>query len=164
MKIGLIGHGYWGRIIKANLPNKKFGEVIIHDPAHPEYKKNNIDKLLSDCTHVFVATPASTHLDIVGEALAAGCNVFCEKPLVISTDNAKKLYEAAEENDVDLYVDWIFTCNPIIRKIRSLIDKKIISKRLIQASMNRMNLGPARHDVPARYDLTSHDLSILCYL
>ena len=77
---------------------------------------------------------------------------------------ASKKFKVIGPVGVDLYVDWIFTCNPIIRKIRSLIDKKIISKRLIQASMNRMNLGPARQDVPARYDLTSHDLSILCYL
>ena len=158
MKVGLIGYGYWGRIIRSNLDC----EPMIFDP-NVESFSSNLNNLLEESTHVFVASPAHTHFDIVSQALDKGCHVFCEKPLTTTYEQSKLLYKKADYKNLNLYVDWIFTCNPAVRMMKNMLAYESLGK-LTQASMNRLNLGPVREDVSARLDLSSHDLSILCYL
>ena len=153
----LIGNGYWGKIIKNNLKN----EPIVFDSLTDSSDK--LDRLLSNSNYVIIATPASTHFELVSKALNFQCNVFCEKPLCLSLHESQKLFKAAKSVNKSLYVDWIFLCNPVIRTIKNLIDNRRFGK-LIHASMNRLNLGPVRNDVSAAQDLASHDLSILSYL
>jgi len=155
-KILLIGKGYWGSIISKNI-DCEFDSFDISDNDG-----RNIKDLIRNSTHVIVATPASTHYEIVKYSLESNCNVFCEKPLTISSKETRDLYSLSKEVNKSLYVNWIFLCNPVIRKIKSLM--KDYTGNLVHASMNRLNLGPVRYDVSARFDLSSHDLSILCYL
>jgi virulence factor len=53
---------------------------------------------------VFVLTPRSEHVAAVEAALEAGVDVFCEKPLATSTDDAVRLAEKAEALDRVLMV------------------------------------------------------------
>ena len=46
---------------------------------------------------VSVATPPNTHGAIVLEAIAAGKHVLCEKPFARDTDEAKRMFDAAEK-------------------------------------------------------------------
>ena len=46
------------------------------------------------CDAVWVCTPTSAHRGAVDEALAAGCAVFCEKPLDVDLARATALVEA----------------------------------------------------------------------
>ena len=134
---------------------------MICDPRLPEYTITP-DEVFRTCSHVFIATPAETHYALVKKALQNKCHVFCEKPLTTSAKETFELYEEALKSKTDLYVDWIFTCNPAVREIKRQIDAGLLGD-LSYASMNRMNLGPVRHDVSARFDLSSHDVSILSY-
>ena len=156
-KILLIGHGYWGKILEKNLVG---GILRIVDAS--THTVLEIQNELKDASHVLVATPATTHFDLVQSAIENNCKIFCEKPLTLSLQEATKIYENLL-NKKDLYVDWLFLCNPAIRKIRELIRDGHL-KNLRYASMNRLNLGPERSDVNARQDLASHDLSILSFL
>lgn len=47
---------------------------------------------------IFVLTPRSEHVAAVEHALRAGVDVFCEKPLATSTDDAVRLAELADEH------------------------------------------------------------------
>ena len=49
---------------------------------------------------VIVATPHSTHLDMISAAASAGKHVFVEKPLTLTVDEAKKANEAASAANV----------------------------------------------------------------
>ena len=44
---------------------------------------------------VFVATPSSSHTEIVEAALGRGLHVFCEKPLTLRPEDSRRLAEAA---------------------------------------------------------------------
>ena len=168
MKIGIVGIGYWGKIILRNLENMGKNNIIVCDISFPE--KSNYqdyeafkDYRKLDCDVVFITTPTSTHYDICKYFLEKKVRVFSEKPLTTSTSEAEELYKIASENNTILFTNWIFTFNSHIETIkRDYQSGKLGNIRSV--SLNRLNLGPERFDVNARWDLASHDISIIQYL
>ena len=55
---------------------------------------------------VTVATPDHLHVNVALTAIAAGCHVFCEKPLAATANDARRLVEAAACRGVLLGVDY----------------------------------------------------------
>jgi hypothetical protein len=99
-KVGLIGLGYWGKIINEKL--EKFCEVKFTCRSKDTY----IDRL-DEVDWVVVATPNDTHYVIVRNCISAGKNVFCEKPLTPTEEQSKLLFNYAEMKGIKLYVDDI---------------------------------------------------------
>ena len=160
MKLSIIGYGYWGKIIYKNLQNLyPYYEISIFDPNIDLYKNTNIN----DSDKAFVCTPAKTHFDIVKSLLVQKIDVFCEKPLSTNLSDINFMYDLAKLNQTKLFVDWTFTFNETIHTIKNLYHNNFFGEiRSIQ--MNRLNMGPQRSDVNARWDLSSHDVSIIQYL
>ena len=91
-KVALIGRGKWGLVLERTLL-----EVIQTDFVEPE-----------DAEWIFLATPNDLHYDQVKYWLNQKKNVFCEKPLTLSYESAKELFELADSQGVALYVDDVF--------------------------------------------------------
>ena len=168
MKIGLIGLGYWGKIILKNLVNLGEYNLILCDNIVPKSAPNEKYEYFSDykdlnCDYVFITTPASTHYEICKYFLEKEIGVFCEKPLVTSSSQVEKLYDIAFKKKAILFTDWIFTFNSHIETMKNDYDNGKLGK-IKSIFMNRLNLGPKRDDVNARCDLASHDISIIQYL
>ena len=163
MKIGIVGLGYWGNNIHRSLRLMGYDDTKTCDPKVCGVDFSNYEKLSEDnITHVFVATPASSHNNICRHFLQKGINVFCEKPLSLSLETCNTLYSIAEENNCNLFVDWIYTFNAVVRSIKSFIlNSDKTPKNII---INRLNKGPSREDVSARWDLASHDVAVSLYL
>lgn len=168
MRIGLIGLGYWGKIILRNLENLGLNEIVLCDISSIEKEKlPNFDfkkdyrNLNCDC--VFITTPTKTHYEICKHFLENNINVFCEKPLTTSTNEAENLYNIALNNKTILFTDWIFTFNNQIERMKNDYESGKLGQ-IKSAFMNRLNLGPERFDVNARWDLAAHDVSIIQYL
>jgi UDP-2-acetamido-3-amino-2,3-dideoxy-glucuronate N-acetyltransferase len=70
--------------------------------------KECIEKV--DC--VVVVTPAQTHFPLCREFLEAGKDVFVEKPITLSSEEARKLTELAERKNRILQVGHIFRFDP----------------------------------------------------
>jgi len=155
MKIGIVGYGYWGKIIHSNLNE----DVVIYDPIEGIGSQEEINS----CNKVFVITPTVTHFQIVKDLLSRGIDVFCEKPLAIHKKECSVLYQIAKQNKASLFVDWIFTFNDAVNFIKNLYNNEIYGG-LRNLSMNRLNSGPERKDVSAKWDLASHDVSIIQYI
>jgi len=49
---------------------------------------------------VAVATPGGTHLEMASAAIDAGCHVYCDKPLALTGDDARQLYQLAAARGV----------------------------------------------------------------
>ena len=67
-------------------------------------KDTYLDKL-DEVDWVVVATPNDTHYVIVRNCISAGKNVFCEKPLTLTEEQSKLLFDYAEKEGTKLYVD-----------------------------------------------------------
>ena len=55
---------------------------------------------------VTVATPDHLHVGQVMQSVAAGCHVFCEKPMATSLDDARKMVDTAAHHDRYLAIDY----------------------------------------------------------
>ena len=127
MRVALIGLGYWGKIIYKNLKQvSEITEIKICDPLFAGQKIDGITEEIDskyydyDVDCAFVVVPAKYHKKVVEFFLASKVHVFCEKPLCLNNKDVETLYKLAEQNEVKLFVDWIFTFNEDIRSIKSL--------------------------------------------
>src|SRR5258708_7287551 len=113
---------------------------------------------------VVVATPTSTHGQIVREALEAGKHVLCEKPLCIFSAEARALAALAVQSRRVLMVGHVFLFNAGIVKLRELVLSGELGE-LRYLSPVRTNLGPFRIDVNVTYYLTPpHSSSFISLL
>lgn len=175
--IGVIGCGHWGPNHIRNLSSlagvKVFqaADLDARRRAHverlfPEVKTTaNHRDLFNDerIGAVVVATPTATHHALVKEALEAGRDVLCEKPLSTTGALAKELADLAKSKGKLLMVGHTFLFNAGILKLKALLDEDTVGKVYYMHAV-RTNLGPIRADVNAAHDLASHDISIFNYL
>jgi predicted dehydrogenase len=73
------------------------------------------------CDAVWVCTPTAAHRGAVDEALAAGCAVFCEKPLAVDLARATALVEAVRRSDVAAQCGLVLRSAPVFRALRDLV-------------------------------------------
>ncbi len=115
-----------------------------------------------DLDAVVVATPTTTHADLVERALDAGKHVLVEKPISDDVARASQLAERASDKGLVLMVGHVFLFNGGIQEVKRIIDRGDLGCPY-HVSMVRTNLGPIRVDVDAAWDLASHDISIANY-
>jgi predicted dehydrogenase len=71
---------------------------------------------------VLIATPPSTHARLALDAIAADKDVFCEKPLGVTPEEADAVRDAAARNNRVVVVDHVLRYNPLLRAVRRLQD------------------------------------------
>ncbi len=173
LKIGIAGLGYWGPNLLRNLLGFHDIPIFAYDTDKNQVKKiknlfpqavyvNSFSELLSEVNGVVIATPVNTHYKLAAEALSNGKDVFVEKPLTISSKEAQRLVELAEQKKQVLMVGHTFLYNPAVRKIHEYIENGEIGD-IYYITMTRINLGIHRKDVDVVWDLGVHDLTILLY-
>ena len=175
--VGLIGFGYWGPNLARNFSSKSGCELQViceKDPEKAEHARGlypaarvveSTEALWDDAelNLVAIATPVGTHYPLARRALEAGKDVFLEKPVTETAEQAEELMALAEEQGRILAVDHTFLFTGAVRKIRELIDSRDLGDiRYFDAV--RVNLGLFQSDVNVMTDLGPHDLSILEYL
>jgi predicted dehydrogenase len=116
-----------------------------------------------DVSAVVVATPTSTHYELVRRALEAGKHVLAEKPLAQTSTEAQTLVELAHNRNLALMVGHVFLYNAGIVKLHEALEAGEVGRPLFLQAV-RTNLGPIRGDVNAAYDLATHDISIFNWL
>jgi predicted dehydrogenase len=112
---------------------------------------------------VVIATPAVSHYALARAALEAGKHVFVEKPLATSTREVDELASLAASGRLVLMVGHTFLYNTAVRYLKRLLEEGELGK-VYYIYTQRLNLGQARSDVNAWWNLAPHDISILLYL
>ena len=174
-RIGLVGHGYWGRNLARTFA--ELAELTWLCDAHPDALKDSalrypraqtttsFDDLLSDpkLDAVVVATTASGHYELSKRALEAGKHVFVEKPPAETEAHAEDLIETAEANGRVLMPGYLLLYHPAVQTLKRLVDSGELGEVLYLYS-NRVNLGRIRTDENTVSSLGVHDLSVILYL
>ncbi|MPZ89584.1 MAG: hypothetical protein GEU81_16275 [Nitriliruptorales bacterium] len=118
MHLALIGLGNWGRRIAGCVASTADAELVTCFGRDPDRRRAfaeqigtrpaaSFEALLDDkgIDAVMIATPHSTHADLVCAAAAAGKHVFVEKPMTLSVTDAQRCIDAAARAGVLLYVN-----------------------------------------------------------
>ena len=142
MQVGLLGYGYWGKILLSKLEKLDDIEVMWTCTSQDEWWTNVID-----LDWVFIATPNDIHYEQAKHFIEQGVNVFCEKPLTPTYEQSKELFDLAEKHDVKLYVDDVFNYRTERKDIKNLT-------RPIEVVWNKISDNTL-------YDLMYHDLYLL---
>ena len=163
MKVGLIGYGYWGKILAKYLEKDVFFDLesIYTSQKDVTLGTNSLVEIVnSDIEAVIIASPHETHYVLCKQFLNAGKHVFCEKPFV-EPALADELYMLAEKKEVKLYVNYIYTCSPSIKKMKELLPS---IGNIVQAQFEISQYGKFYPGANSMETLGCHMLSVFYYL
>jgi predicted dehydrogenase len=163
VKIGLIGCGIWGRKILRDLT--AIGcELVVVDPdpvAREKAAAVGATALasLGDVPRVegfVVATPATTHADMVEVLLGRRVPIFCEKPLTTNPASALRLVESAGDR---LFVMHVWRYHRGILRLAELARTEELGP-VLSLRTERKNWTSPRTDTDSVWTLVPHDLTI----
>ena len=167
LKIGVLGAGHLGKIhINCIKQIDKYELVGFYDQDENTAKRvaedakvknyKNIDELIDAVDVVDIVTPTIAHFECASKAIAKGKNVFIEKPIVATVDEANKLIAMAKKANVKVQVGHVERFNPAFIAAQPHIDDPVFIE------VHRLALyNPRGCDVPVVLDLTVHDIDIL---
>lgn len=152
----LIGYGYWGKILEKNLLEIGFSNITLVD-----IDLDNLILINDIYDLYFISTPFSTHFEILKKICRyKNKKIWCEKPLVSNLQELSLVYEIATQSNSRLFVDWVYIYNPGVNYLKIFLSNKDV----FQIILNRTNDGPSRNDCDSRWDLSSHDVSIILHI
>ncbi len=177
INIGIIGYGYWGPNIVRNFNSLEETKVVAlcdanqvaMNRARKSYPHiaatNNCNDILTskEIDAVAVITPVSTHFELAKKALENGKHVFVEKPFTATVAQAEELIDLADKKNLTVMVDHTFIFTGAVRKIKQLINEKVLGDLYYYDSV-RVNLGLFQRDVNVIWDLAPHDFAVMDYL
>ena len=176
INVAQVGCGHWGRNlirVMSNLEGAQVSLVIDNSPEAQDYVRKSYPGVRvepnDECLFnnpaidaVVVATPASDHYRAARLALMADKHVFVETPLALSAEDAQVLVSLAQVRELSLMAGHTLVYSPAVREAKELIDSGSLGDIHCIYS-RRLNLGKARGDVNALWDLASHDVSVINY-
>ena len=115
--------------------------------------------LLEDVDAVTIAVPTSAHLAVAGDCLRAGLPVMVEKPIAGTLDDAARLVDLADRQDVVLQVGHVERFNPAVTAAFGQIDRPryLRVERLSPFAFRSTDIGVV-------HDLMIHDLELVLAL
>jgi predicted dehydrogenase len=174
MNVAVIGVGYWGpnlvrnlhgldvceRVVAFDLDEARLKGIVRHYPA--TVVAHEFQEILDDpgIDAVVVATPVKTHAQLARQALEAGKSVLVEKPLAITSRQAREVVDLARRKDLLVMAGHTFLYSPPVQAVKRLIEQGHVG-RPVYVQSSRVNLGIHRSDVNVIWDLAPHDLAIL---
>ena len=168
LKIGVVGAGHLGKIhirlilelkeqfqlvgfFDTNEENTQITENTFNIPSFKSY-----DDLLDQVDSIVIVTPTLSHFDCASRALRKSKNVFVEKPMTETVEEAKALIDLAHEAGVIAQVGHVERFNPAFQAALPYFNNPMFieSHRLAQ-------FNPRGTDVSVVLDLMIHDIDII---
>ena len=166
-KIGVVGAGHLGKHHIKHLSNHKGVDFVGVFDTNEDSLKNicdefsvkplqSLEELISLCEAVNIVTPTNTHFDIARKFLNQKKDVFIEKPITNTVEEALSLISLAKTNECIVQVGHIERFNPTINKLNELVD----NPHYIE--IERLAPFQARGtEVPVVLDLMVHDIDLI---
>ncbi|HZP20382.1 MAG TPA: Gfo/Idh/MocA family oxidoreductase [Bauldia sp.] len=164
--IGLVGAGAWGRLILRDAVELGAAvHVVIRESGSRDELTalgaasvgNDAHAISGMVDGFIVATPTSTHAEVIDALLGHGKPVFVEKPLTDSVADARRLVDRAGGL---LFVMDKWRYHPGVEKLRDLaVSGELGPVRAVRT--RRLGWGTSHADVDPVWTLLPHDLAIV---
>jgi len=172
--VAVIGSGYWGKNLVRNFA--QLGVLALVCDADDAARRVAAE-LAPGCTTVadpgaiwesavaavVVATPAETHYTLTRQALLAGKDVLCEKPLALTYEQGAELARLAESRGRILMVGHVLEYHPAIVRLRELVQTGELGK-VHYIYSNRLSLGKVLREENILWSFAPHDIAIILRL
>ena len=174
-QIALVGCGYWGKNLCRNfhalgalfsvVDATENGQATARTLAPDAQITDSLDDVLrnEEIQGVALATPAETHAGLANQAMQAGKDVFVEKPMALSLEDAEKMKKVAEETGRILMVGHLLEFHPAVLKLREMIASGELGK-INYIYSNRLNFGKVRTEENALWSFAPHDVAVILRL
>jgi UDP-2-acetamido-3-amino-2,3-dideoxy-glucuronate N-acetyltransferase len=174
-KIASVGCGYWGKNLCRNfhalgslaavVDTTQDGQDTARSIALDTKITDSLDDVLRDdqIQAVALATPAETHAKLSIQAMQAGKDVFVEKPMALTLEEAIKMKKIAEETGRILMVGHLLEFHPAVLKLREMIASGELGK-INYIYSNRLNFGKVRTEENALWSFAPHDVAVILRL
>lgn len=167
LNIGVIGVGYLGQHharIFSELKNVRLAAIVDIDKVRADDIAAKYDSsAYTDFREIFdkvdaisIVTPTNTHFETALECINAGKDLFIEKPITSTPEEAERLIEEAEKKGIIIQVGHIERFNPAVLKVYSLIENPVF----FEAERLSPFMGRGT-DVDIIIDLMIHDIDII---
>ncbi len=167
LKIGVLGAGHLGKIhIKCIKEIKEYQLVGFYDPDKDNAEKvkkefdvkyfNSIDSLIEAVDVIDIVTPTVSHFNCAVKALKKFKNVFIEKPVVTTPEEASRLISLTDEANVKVQVGHVERFNPAF-----IAAKPYFTQPMFIETHRLAQFNPRGTDVPVVLDLMIHDIDIV---
>ena len=167
MQGGIIGFGYWGKILCKNFKDsKKLLTVFdVSKEAQDEAKKkgfqtvDSLDQILESdkIKFLIIASFPSSHDFLVKKGMEHGKHILVEKPFGFYSKDKSFLFQKAKEQKRVLMIDYSFIYSPGFQKLKELMR----GSEMKSYESLRMNAQLPVWNVDLSEDLIIHDLSML---
>lgn len=173
LKVGLIGLGNMGRNHLRVLSMLKGVELAFVADANADVAARagathgvpgmaDPTSLLAGVDAVVICTPTVTHADYIRLAAGQVKNIFVEKPLAATLEEAQAIAAFAKAQGLNVQVGFIERFNPAVQAMKLVLDK---SERVISLDFTRTNKVSARiTDVDVVTDLMIHDIDLALHI
>lgn len=157
INLGVIGSG---RIANRFIPESKYVSGInVNGNFNPNinsakvfaenyeisFYTDNLEEFYSKVDAVYIASPHLTHADYIRKSLLNGKHVLCEKPLVLSSNEASELYKLANERNLILMEGIKTAYAPAFQQLMAIVKSGAIGTiKDIDASFTKLTSGPLR--------------------
>ncbi len=174
-QIALVGCGYWGKNLCRNfhalgalssvVDATENGQTTARSIGPDAQITNSLDDVLSDdqIQGVALATPAETHAELAIQAMQTGKDVFVEKPMALTLEDAEKMKMVAEETGRILMVGHLLEYHPAVLKLREMIASGELGT-INYIYSNRLNFGKVRTEENALWSFAPHDVAVILRL
>ncbi len=174
-RIAVLGCGHWGQNLVRNF--HQLGSLaVVADPAAAGRERaqaiapgvemsDDFESVFArhDVEAVVLATPAETHHFLTLRALAAGKDVFVEKPLALTHAQGIEVKEEADRRGRILMVGHLLEYHPAVLKLRELVADGALG-RVNYIYSNRLNFGKIRTEENALWSFAPHDIAVILRL
>jgi predicted dehydrogenase len=170
--VAVAGCGHWGKNLVRNF--SQLGALtLVCDPAGsgrqrareiaPSVEISDKFEAALACPSVVIATPAETHHELARRALIAGCDVFVEKPLALTSEQGAELVRLADEHRRILMVGHVLEHHPAVVRLLELVEGGELGP-LHYVYSHRLSLGKVRREENILWSFAPHDIGVILRL
>jgi UDP-2-acetamido-3-amino-2,3-dideoxy-glucuronate N-acetyltransferase len=175
VRVGLAGAGYWGaNIVRVASGMGVLAAVCDSDTGHLEQARRVAGDIRTFASYadllrdpeidaVVLAVPAPLHAAYALEAIAAGKDVFVEKPLALNVADAQAVAASARACGRKVFVGHLLLYHAALRAVLEKVEERAIGK-VVHVRSRRLSWGKLRDSENVWWSFAPHDVALVLAL